>query len=218
MLARDVGAAGKGRIRDDPTATDDARRSSSRTTRSRFCTRWTSQSNTCGSTAIGLAPRRRSHRWHRVCDRQKEFALDRPNGRYRLDELSSTSTSQIKHGAKSLDSDPGILACSRNRAELVDSLSCASKRRGLASWSRASGVGPKLSRHFRMSRPAGLNIIAGHALIFRRSVSAPWQSTYPPIEHSRPRLGHYPPSATNPCRWSTRCSFCPASAAFSEQC
>jgi hypothetical protein len=107
-----------------------------------------------------------------VCDRQKEFALDRPNGRYRLNELSSTSTSQIKHGVKSLDSDPGILAGSRNRAELVDSLSCASKRRGLASGSRASGVGPKLSRHFRMSRPAGLNIIAGHAATFHDQSSA----------------------------------------------
>jgi ribosomal protein S13 len=32
---------------------------------------------------------------------KKKIALGRPNGRYRLNELSSTSTSQIKHGAKS---------------------------------------------------------------------------------------------------------------------
>ena len=41
----------------------------------------------------------------------------------------------------------------------------------------------------------------------RRSVSTPWRSTYPPIERSLPRLGHYPPSATNLCRWSTRAHF-----------
>ena len=39
----------------------------------------------------------------------------------------------------------------------------------------------------------------------RRSVSTPWRST--PIERSWPRLGHYPPSATNLCRWSTRAHF-----------
>ena len=56
MLARGVDAAGKGRIRDDPAATEQRQEIVLRTARSRFCTRWTSQSNTCGSTAIGLAP------------------------------------------------------------------------------------------------------------------------------------------------------------------
>ncbi len=88
--------------------------------------------------------------------RQKKFALGRPNGRYRLNELSSTSTSQIKHGAKSLDCDPGILACARNRTELVDSLSCTSKQRRPVFRVVRITSRMKLSRHFRMPRSTKL--------------------------------------------------------------
>ena len=59
----------------------EAIRSSLLTTRSRFSSRYTSRSNTCGSTATASLPRRSSRRSTSRTDRQRQIALPSPRGR-----------------------------------------------------------------------------------------------------------------------------------------
>jgi hypothetical protein len=134
MLARGVDAADKGRIRDGPAATE--QRQGDRLAD--------------GPVAVLHEVDEQIEHLHQACDRQKEIARGRPNGRYRLNELSSTSTSQIKHGAKSSST------CERTLANIRRSSSPGHAWGIIHHPPRIDADGPRVV-HFVWHRPHSLN-------------------------------------------------------------